>query len=81
MTKTLTPCEEKLRRELLNMVVAIAGTNENNIRQAIITALRQKGELGQGQRTNMLWAELERKAVPRVRKAQKYAKARQPSLI
>jgi hypothetical protein len=81
MPKTLTPEEEKLRKELLEIVLRIAGTDERKLRSAIISALREKNEIGQGHRTSMLWGELERKALPKIRKAKADAEARQPNLV
>jgi hypothetical protein len=79
--KTLTPEEEALRKEMLKIVLKAAGTDESKLRVAIMAALRAKGEFRQGYRTSMLWRELEKKALPKIRKAKKDADARQPSLV
>ena len=81
MPKTLTPEEEKLRKELLSIVLRIAGTDERRIHRAISTALAAKNELQDDARRNMLWAELKKKAVPRVRAAKKKLEECQPSLV
>ena len=81
MPKTLTPAEEKLRKELLDIVLRVAGTDKNKIRGGIIAALKAKGELGQGYRTTLLWGDLARKATAKIQKAKKEAEARQPSLV